>query len=89
MLHETVVTIECADDLNTHYQVPLLLLCTQSQKQSEVFMQAQDLRERYAKVKAFKIRAEAIHPLLELHGLMYTEKCRNKVCGKTPSLTGD
>ncbi|KAL1610830.1 hypothetical protein SLS60_002501 [Paraconiothyrium brasiliense] len=78
VLPKTFIVIECGDDLSTQYQVPLSVLCAQSQKQFQIFLQAEDLYRRYGKVKALKKRVKAIHPLLELHKLMHAEKSREK-----------
>jgi hypothetical protein len=79
VLPKTVIAIECGKDLGAHYHVPLSVFCAQSQKQLEVFWQAEDLHMRYAKVKALKKRVKDMHPLLELHDIKPTEKSREKV----------
>ncbi|KAF2439317.1 hypothetical protein P171DRAFT_396549 [Karstenula rhodostoma CBS 690.94] len=78
MLFKTIITIECGEDLSRQFKIPLGFLCEQSQKQVEVFWEAEDLRKRYAKVKALGKRVNAVFPLLELHGIRHTEKCREK-----------
>lgn len=78
-IEKITITIECGNDLDTQFHIPLGLLCTQSQKQLEIFCQTEDLRNRYAKVKALRKRVNAVHPLLELHAIKHTERCREKV----------
>ncbi|KAF9729559.1 hypothetical protein PMIN01_12423 [Paraphaeosphaeria minitans] len=72
------ITVECGNDLSTRYYIPVGILCGQSQLQLDVFWQAEDLRARYAQVKALRKRVKQFYPLLELHKIQRTDRCREK-----------
>ncbi|OAG00077.1 uncharacterized protein CC84DRAFT_359196 [Paraphaeosphaeria sporulosa] len=75
-----IITIECGVDLETHYHIPLFVLSAESQKQIEIFCQAEGLRKGYVGVKALRKRVKALYPLLELHAphIRHTDRCREK-----------
>ncbi|KAJ4349433.1 uncharacterized protein N0V89_008048 [Didymosphaeria variabile] len=78
VISRTVIAVECGKGLSAQYMIPLSLLCAQSQKQLDVFQQAEDLHDSYVKVKAIKKQAKSVFSLLEIHNIVHTDKSREK-----------
>ena len=81
--HNTV-TIECGNGLTTQYTIDLALLCAQSERQLEIFTQAEPLRDQHKQAMALKKRAEAFHSLLIVYKIHQVDDVRAKVRAHLP-----